>query len=403
MTLSYSTDIVVFGGGVAGLWLLNRLRNEGYGVILLESNTLGCGQTVASQGIIHGGLKYAMTGSLTGASNVIADMPARWRNSLLGSIEENFDIDLSNVRVTSDHYYMWSDAGMRSKLKAFLGSKSLIGRVRAVPESNYPSFLADAPAEGTLYRLPDFVIDSSSLIEILADHQPKGIYQTNPSTIEFLRDDSGSVTGTLIKTKNKTVRIATQRIIFCAGEGNQALIEKAALKTPHSQVRPLNMVYVKRPKLPMVFMHCIGSNFSLTPSLTITSHQDKMGITTWYLGGELAESGVAKGPTEQIHAAKKLIFSLFPWIEFDTATWGCFLINRAEANINNNYRPDDACLIEEKNVLVAWPTKLTLTPVLADKTIEMLHATSVKATDREHCAELDSLFNRPSIANAPWS
>ena len=163
------------------------------------------------------------------------------------------------------------------------------------------------------------------------------------------------------------------------------------------------MVYVKKPKLPMVFMHCIGSNFSLTPSLTITSHQDKMGITTWYLGGELAESGVTKGPTEQIHAAKKLIFSLFPWIEFDTATWGCFLINRAEANINNNYRPDDACLIEEKNVLVAWPTKLTLTPVLADKTIEMLHATSVKATDREHCAELDSLFNRPSIANAPWS
>ena len=109
MTLSYSTDIVVFGGGVAGLWLLNRLRNEGYGVILLESNTLGCGQTVASQGIIHGGLKYAMTGSLTGASNVIADMPARWRNSLQGSIEETFDIDLSNVRVTSDHYYMWSN------------------------------------------------------------------------------------------------------------------------------------------------------------------------------------------------------------------------------------------------------------------------------------------------------
>ena len=150
-------------------------------------------------------------------------------------------------------------------------------------------------------------------------------------------------------------------------------------------------------------MHCIGSNFSLTPSLTITSHQDKMGITTWYLGGELAESGVTKGSTEQIHAAKKLIFSLFPWIQFDEATWGCFLINRAEANINNNYRSDDACLIEEKNVLVAWPTKLTLTPVLADKTIEMLHATGVKATNRDHCAELDSLFNRPNIATAPWS
>ena len=75
MTLSYSTDIVVFGGGVAGLWLLNRLRSEGYGAILFESDSLGCGQTVASQGIIHGGLKYALKGSLKGSANVLANMP----------------------------------------------------------------------------------------------------------------------------------------------------------------------------------------------------------------------------------------------------------------------------------------------------------------------------------------
>jgi len=51
MSQSYSTDIVIFGGGVAGLWLLNRLRREGYDVLLLESRTLGGGQTIASQGI----------------------------------------------------------------------------------------------------------------------------------------------------------------------------------------------------------------------------------------------------------------------------------------------------------------------------------------------------------------
>ena len=34
MTLRYSTDIVIFGGGIAGLWLLNRLHNEGYQAIL---------------------------------------------------------------------------------------------------------------------------------------------------------------------------------------------------------------------------------------------------------------------------------------------------------------------------------------------------------------------------------
>ena len=64
MTPSYSTDIVIFGGGIAGLWLLDRLRIQGYQVILLESSSLGGGQTYASQGIIHGGLKYALGGSI---------------------------------------------------------------------------------------------------------------------------------------------------------------------------------------------------------------------------------------------------------------------------------------------------------------------------------------------------
>ena len=57
MTPSYSTDIIIFGGGIAGLWLLNRLHNEGYQAILLETEALGGSQTIASQGIIHGGLK----------------------------------------------------------------------------------------------------------------------------------------------------------------------------------------------------------------------------------------------------------------------------------------------------------------------------------------------------------
>ena len=72
-----TTDIVIFGGGIAGLWLLNRLRQQGYDVILLESDALGGGQSLASQGIIHGGLKYALNGVLSPASSAIAQMPER--------------------------------------------------------------------------------------------------------------------------------------------------------------------------------------------------------------------------------------------------------------------------------------------------------------------------------------
>ena len=49
-------DVVIFGAGIAGLWTFNRLKSLGYDVLLLEKKAIGCGQTLASQGIIHSGL-----------------------------------------------------------------------------------------------------------------------------------------------------------------------------------------------------------------------------------------------------------------------------------------------------------------------------------------------------------
>ena len=55
-------DIVILGGGVAGLWVLNALISEGYSVVLLEKQKLGQGQTICAQGIVHGGFKYVVPG-----------------------------------------------------------------------------------------------------------------------------------------------------------------------------------------------------------------------------------------------------------------------------------------------------------------------------------------------------
>lgn len=108
------------------------------------------------------------------------------------------------------------------------------------------------------------------------------------------------------------------------------------------------MVYLKQRDLPQLYVHCIGDSFSLTPRLTVTSHQDANGNTVWYLGGEIAESGVGKSEAEQITAAQDAISREFPWLDCSSAEWRCFTINRAEANINDNHRPDDAYFCETK-------------------------------------------------------
>ncbi|MCH7816705.1 MAG: FAD-dependent oxidoreductase [Proteobacteria bacterium] len=398
MTLTYSTDIVIFGGGIAGLWLLNRLRSEGYAAILLESDSLGGGQTIASQGIIHGGLKYALSGSITGAASAIADMPARWRNCLQG----NGDIDLSECRLLSQDYYMWSNAGIRSKLITFLGSKGLRGRVEVVAKTDYPDFFRQATVAGILYRLPDFVVDTESLLHVLVKNQGGHIFKIDSGAIEFDHDDAGNIDTVIIQQQDQRLQISVQRSIFCAGEGNQALADQAKLDRTKSQTRPLKMVYLKKRELPPVYVHCIGDSFSLTPKLTVTSHTDADGSTVWYLGGELAEAGVKRSDDQQIEAAMKLCDELFPWVDLIGARWQCFTINRAEANVDNDYRPDDACFIEQNNVVVAWPTKFTLTPSLVDKLIDHLAANAVTPLQQSNTNKLSSVLDQPKFATTHW-
>ena len=77
--MTYDHDIIVCGGGIAGLWLGNTLMRAGYNVILIEKDRLGAGQTLASQGMIHGGQKYVLTGALSPHAAAISSMPERWQ------------------------------------------------------------------------------------------------------------------------------------------------------------------------------------------------------------------------------------------------------------------------------------------------------------------------------------
>ncbi len=411
MTASHSTDIVVFGGGIAGLWLLNRLRDEGYNAILLEADGLGAAQTLASQGIIHGGLKYALGGSVTDAANTIAALPARWRACFDGTGE----IDLSSCEVLSERYYMWSSASYRSKIKAFFGSKSLQGRVQALPRDEFPPFFAEATVEGSLYALPDFAVDTPSLLSVLRARYEASIFKVDPRDIRFTRDASGCASSVTLRAgtgigeavrdaENDTVSIDAQRMIFCAGKGNQALIDAAGMRKPASQLRPLNMVWVKKAGLGSVFAHCIGEDFSLTPKLTVTTHVADDGMPVWYLGGEIAESGVGVPDDELIERAKRLTADLFPWVDLSGAQWGCFAIDRAEAKIADGSRPDGALFIAEDGYIAAWPTKLTLTPALADSVLAEL-AGNVTKRQGDSTPTLDALahiFPKATLAKAHW-
>ena len=119
-------DIAIIGGGIAGLWTLNQLRGLGYSAVLFEQEALGSHQTIASQGMIHGGIKYALGGALSGGSETISAMPAAWRACLAG----DGPVDLRGAKVLSDDFYLWSAGSLQSRMTSFFASKMLRGRVQ---------------------------------------------------------------------------------------------------------------------------------------------------------------------------------------------------------------------------------------------------------------------------------
>ena len=123
-----AADMVIFGGGIAGLWVLNRLRQLGFSAILFEPVALGGGQTNKAQGIIHGGMKYALQGVFTSEANAMAAMPERWKACLKGK----GDIDLSSVPVLSKKQYLWSQGKLTAKLTGFLAGVSFARKVKSL-------------------------------------------------------------------------------------------------------------------------------------------------------------------------------------------------------------------------------------------------------------------------------
>ena len=385
-TKQLKVDVVIFGGGVAGLWLLNRLRQSGYQTLLLENDALGAGQTRFSQGIIHGGTKYALMGKLTASSESIFAMPQIWRDCLHGKGE----VDLSSATILSEHQYMWSTPSLLSRLSGFFASRVVRGRMLAVKKEQYPAAFRNKKFKGKVYQLDEPVLDAGSVVHALAKPNIKNIMQIKSMT-DF-PDNKVSVE----TVDGDSWHIVAEKIILAAGEGNADLLKQMGHAKPEMQLRPLQMVMVRGGLPEKLYAHCLGA--SVNPRITITSGEDKQGNIVWYLGGQLAEEGINRTAEEQISKAKKELQTLMPWLNFSIMQWATLNISRAEPKQKEGQRPSTSFCFDENNVMTVWPTKLALTPHLANDVLAQLEKQNV--TKSGH-SELPTFTHAP-IADLPW-
>lgn len=389
------TDILIFGGGIAGLWLLNRLRSAGYSAILLEQERLGGHESINANGIIHGGMKFGLAAMLRDVED-LDDMPALWRECLAGK----GDINLSGVKVLAEHQYIWSEANLAARATTFFASRLLSGQVEAVEGSARPSVLQDAAFSGNTYQLADLVLDMPSLIHRLASACKSCIYKVTPQTCHVETDDKHNTSAVFITAAGvEPLRIHPTRVILAGGQGNAALLEDLGLRLPEMERRTVHMTMLKRAELPDFYAHCVGT--SRNPRITITTHPARDGEKIWYVGGELAEEGALRDERMQIEHAQRELKELLPWVDLRGARYKTVKIDRIlPAGDRGLLQPDNAFVERTGNNIIVWPCKVTLAPNLGRQVLAQLQADGIKPEHAQPGEALPLLY--PEMGLPVW-
>jgi glycine/D-amino acid oxidase-like deaminating enzyme len=377
-------DVLVFGGGAAGLWCLDRFRRAGYHAMLLESKALGCGQTIQAQGIIHGGGKYALRGVRDFAAvRATSLMPERWRRSLAGREEPN----LAGTEILSERCHLWLPRGSALARLQSWGAMSVIAKagllatpLEKLPRHLWPGVLRDCAL--AVYALAEPVISTGSLLRALAAHHRRWIFLYDSAAVKFSGDG----------IRIDDIVLKPRATILTAGAGNGELLRRAGIETELMQLRPLGMI-VLRGNLPPLFGHCVIGGKT---GLTVTAPVPGM----WQIGGELAERLAQEENSTTARAiAAREIRRWLPSLDWSRLEIAIYRAVRAEARTARVRRPSGVHASRVKpSLVVAWPTKLSMAPVLADEVFELLKDT---LGSPGNCGEPPP-WPKPEVARYPW-
>lgn len=374
-------DIVICGAGVAGLWLLNTLSQRGFNVLLLEKNVIGGIQTLASQGMIHGGHKYIMQGSVPSPARAIAAMPDRWNECFLGT----GDIDLRDVRALSETQCMWPAGNFISGLSVAVAAALVNTKTKKLEAEEYPAVLRGHKGlVGSVYELPERVLDIHSLVSVLSGKYIDRIKKGEAN--EVRPDGTLLVSGTLIEA---------QLIIFATGQGNESALALLGAGAAHSQQRPLRQIMVRTIEHSL-YGHGIVSKPK--PRVTVTSHPAPSGGYVWYLGGGVAEEAAGMEEEEAIRFAKQEMQEMFPSINWSSKEWATWYGVRAEVRDPKGLLGSGPAMQEYGNVLIVWPTKLTFAPALSDSVLARIEERGL----RPKHTDAAPAWPTPSMGTFPW-
>jgi L-2-hydroxyglutarate oxidase LhgO len=386
----FKTDIVLIGGGIAGLWLLNRLKKEGFSVILLESEKIGGVQTIHSQGVIHSGFKYQ------NHPEIVAKLKAM-RHEWTAVLQGRGGVNLSKTKISATSQHYWTQ---NATVNADFYNNLLGDDFKKLSKKDFPALLKHSNYTGQVFEAEEMIIDMPSLIRNLYDNYVNFIFKMNQKT-HFYLDEKGGIQSLILENGDS---IEAQFFIFTAGAGNEQFVNDLKINSlrfksmQKMQKRPLHQVVIYKQNLPDFNGVCVSPEQNAFTPVIITTHYTKNKQKVWQLGGDIATKGVNRSDKEQILFAKAEMNRLLPNINWSDAHFENFRVDRAEPLQSAAILPTDACVDVCMNAIQVFPVKFALMPEVADKVLSVFKGLKINAM----CDFKMPNWGKPDLLKPVW-
>lgn len=411
-------DIVIYGAGIAGLWAFHTLKALGYNVLLLEKKAIGGEQTIASQGIIHSGLKYALSTAPQDITQNMRDMPSIWQEALnaKNSLGKS-PINLENAHIHSSSQSLLIPKNLAGDIVKTLTQKALNSGNNTLAQEKIDPSLKQFGFSGSVVDLQEPVLDIPSVVFNLAKpyedcikkpyseyYDLKVLSQTEEGNNDrnkniHMDKDSNShsqnLSQDIIATNKRNIVISAKKIIYTAAQSNLELSQGKA----KIQKRPLLMGMIKNAPFPL-FAHCVGT--SSKPIATITTHYTQNKERIWYIGGQVAERKKESPEAHTFTAIQDALDKYLPkWRENNSNfEWASLPIDRVEEKKSiSALLPSTPSLKEINGHYFCWPSKLAFAPVLSDMILEKLKNEAILPS---HTQSDFSALENIGYAKPPW-